>query len=158
MGAQNKMKGKKAMSISIALLVVLTLVLTSVSLFYFNSKQKTNAETIALSSVIDEVYIRGALVNYYVQDILEKSVEDFYYENGTQVFIDNFLSELGKYKNENGIYIVKDLEQIENQLIEENIDLNSSDVVLSLKIKLIGSREKISIEHNYKKDFKKVFK
>ena len=93
---------KKAVSISILLLVVSVLILSITSLSYLSIKNKDIKKTFGVSSEIDKLYLKESLLNFYLDDIFEKSARDFNYVNGKRVFIDNFMRELENYKDKNG--------------------------------------------------------
>jgi len=153
---------KKAMSIPILLLLILTLVLIVTTLFYFNIKQKDVKDTILIPDEVDRVYVKGIQINYYLQDIFDNSVKDFKFEDGKQVFIGNFKKELERYKKDES-FIMNELSQVENQIVEDNIELNEEKVVLNLYLEILGGKEidgkkVINIKYNYDKKFEKVFK
>jgi hypothetical protein len=159
---------KKAMSISITLLVMFTLLIVFVTLAIFITKTKSLKQDLEVSGTLDSVYLNETMINYYVNDIIEKSVNDFNIDSGKQVFIDNLKKELEKYKDSNGIYYVSELEQIEPQIKEENLGLTQGldgdirRVFLTLdlsltKIEKKDSSQLMKIEYNYTKSFSKDF-
>ena len=143
------------MSIPIVLLVLLTLVLTSFSLYSFILREKNVEETIQVPLIIDVVYIEEAELNYYLQDIFDKSVS-----LNSAEFINNFENELSKYRDDGGIYLNKWLEQVEGQA--ENVEIDNGNISLVLDIKMKGrqtegKRNVMTLDYNYKKRFEKNF-
>lgn len=157
----NKMN-KKAMSIPIVLLVILTLILIVTSLFYFNIKQKDVKETMMIPDEIDKVYIKQVQLNYYLDDIFDRSTKDFELGDGKQAFIENYTKELSRYKV-NGNWIMDELGQVESQIVENNVELNETAIILKLSLEILGEKEidgkeVINIKYNYDRKFEKVFK
>ncbi|MEK6872987.1 MAG: hypothetical protein AABW90_03165 [Nanoarchaeota archaeon] len=126
---------KKAVSISILLLVISTLILSITSLSYLIIKNRDIKKTIVVSSEIDKLYLKESLLNFYLDDIFEKAVNEFNYVNGKQIFIDNFRKELEKYKDKNGLYPMSELKQAES-INEENLDLSEDKLVLRSRLEL----------------------
>ena len=145
---------KKAMSIPIVLLVILTLILITVSLFYFNIKQKNVKETITIPNEIDRVYASELQLNYHLQEIFDNATRNFKFEDGKQKFIDDFKIRLEKYD------FIENKEEIKLQIVDENIELILDKITLTLNIGLskkqeVDGKEIINIEHNYEKSFEK---
>jgi len=150
-----KLNKKADMSIPIVLLVLLTLVLTSFSLYSFVLREKNIKETMQVPLIIDIVYIEEAELNYYLQDIFDRSVS----LNSVE-FINNFENELAKYKGEDGIYLNKWLEQVEGQA--ENVEIDDGRISLVLDIEMkgrqtVGKQDVMGLDYNYKKVFEKNF-
>ena len=156
------MKNKRAMSLPILVLVILTIVLVFVSLFYFSSRDKQNKETLMIPSVIDELYRGEARLNFHLRDIFEKSVKNMQETKSQDVFISSFKDELNRFKSQNGNYLIQGMEQVESQLNNKNIIIDSEKVILTLEIELFASKkdDKQDTQVNYKyiKQFEKVFK
>lgn len=153
---------KKAVSISILLLVISSLILSITSLSYFSIKNRDIKKTIGVSNEIDKLYLKESLLSFYLDDVFEKTVKDFNYVNGKQVFIDNFKKELEKYKDKNGLYPMTELKQAES-ISEENLELLNDKLVLRLKLELKEVYVKEYDEsgifiYSYEKEFEKVFK
>ncbi len=152
---------KKAVSISILLLVVSVLILSITSLSYLSIKNKDIKKTFGVSSEIDKLYLKESLLNFYLDDIFEKSARDFNYVNGKRVFIDNFMRELENYKDKNGNYPIEELKQAES-ISEERLELSENKLILNLKLELkevyVNNDESGVFTYNYEKRFEKVFK
>lgn len=61
------MKSKKATSISVLLLVVMALVLSGAALFVFNAREKGVEQQVSDIRVIEEVYVKEELINFYMK-------------------------------------------------------------------------------------------
>ena len=152
---------KKAMSIPIVLLVILTLILVTVNITYFILREGGIQKTINVPSAMDSLYVKEAQINYRLQDVFDKATEDFKVKEGKEVFIENFKTELGKYKRDWDFIVV--LDDVESQLTEDNINLTNKSLVLKLDIQLgmthlIKGREVLDINYFYIKKFEKIFK
>jgi len=164
----SKMKNKKAgMSIPIVVLVIFTLVLTLVTLAYFSTRDETDKKTLIVPGIIDGVYLEEAQLNYLLEDIFNKASKDLKFEDGKEVFINNFKKELERYKSEGEGYSIEGLEQVHKQindeiLMGEGLELNEEKITLKLGIELfagnINEKEDIKINYKYEKEFEKVFK
>jgi len=162
------MKNKKAgMSIPIVVLTILTLVLVVLTLFYFSTRDKENKKTLMVPSVIDELYIEEARLNYHIQIIFENAVENIEEGGGKESFIQIFKEELASYKDKTGKYLINGMEQVEEQMnnqdfINKNLIIDNKKVELKLKMKLFKSRtdnnQDMTINYEFEKSFEKVFK
>tara|TARA_Y100000310_G_scaffold293944_1_gene323969 strand:+ start:177 stop:647 length:471 start_codon:yes stop_codon:yes gene_type:complete len=148
---------KGAVSLSVVLLVLSCFVLISLSLTFFVIKEKDALGKIVISSDIDEIYVRQALLNFYVQDIFDKASEDFLIEEGVVVFVSNFKEELEMYRDGDGNYPIGELGDLEN--VDENmVELLEDRLVLRLDLVAKSKLEHMDITFNYQRDFEKVFK
>lgn len=148
------------MEISIVVLVLATLVLTIISLFAFNIRGDNISARVNLAD-LDRVYAIEELVNFYVNEMIENSIEDNINE---EKFIENLKREFDKYKQGND-FVLEELRQIESQINEENIEIEKSNGVnkkarISLKIStsdsiLYDNKEIIFITYSYSKTFEK---
>ncbi len=150
------MRNKKAMSIAVVFLVLATLVLTVFSLFVFNTRANNLSKPIELTS-LEGVYSREDSVNFYINEIMEKSVESGISQDS---FIINFLAELRKYKI-NGVYVVSELSQIEEQADENHLKVEDGKATAEFKINLkekvtADNKELFSAIHTYNKKFEKT--
>jgi len=121
---------KKGMELALGLFIGFTLVFIIVSLTFFHLRETDIQDTLYTPGVVDEVYIREIGLDYYLDDIFEKSVDDFKFEDGKQEFIDHFKSNLEDYK------VIEEFENLEEQLIEDNIELTSEGIVLRLRLEV----------------------
>lgn len=152
---------KKSMVIPIVFLVFLTLVLTVTSLFYLITNKERIDEIIKAPPAVDKIIIEEGRLNFYLQSIFDNAVRDVNKNDLIGKFIENYAEELSNYKDENENYYIKDLEQVENQLTQENIELNNEKLVFTINLELTGGdyyEEGIFITYNYEKNFEKVFK
>ncbi len=154
---------KKAMSIAITFLVLFSIAIMVLILFYLNLQKQDAKEKITIFNTLDKVYIESNLLDYYTEKIFKSSGSNFKPSNTKSEFIIEFLSNLNEYKNSEGIYFVPGLKQIEAQINEENILLNSSRLKLKLNINsekclLKDGKKIIDIKYTYSKTFEKVFK
>jgi len=141
---------KKGMSLSIVLLVIVVILLIGVCLVYFVLYNISTANTIHIPDSIDSMYVRGNYMNYYINDIFEKSTKDFKPGDSKSKFIESFKNNLNNYKNTQGIYVVNDLFQIENQVNEANVNLDSKEINLNLNIVLFGTDENgVVVKYGY---------
>ena len=143
---------KGAVSLSVVLLVLSCFVLISLSLTFFVIKEKDALGKIVISSDIDEIYVRQALLNFYVQDIFDKASEDFLIEEGVVVFVSNFKEELEMYRDGDGNYPIGELGDLEN--VDENmVELLEDRLVLRLDLVAKSKLEHMDITFNYQRDF-----
>jgi hypothetical protein len=150
-----KTLGKKAdHSIPIVILVLMTLVLTSSSLFIFYVHSGKVSATIMDSRILDDVYSKENKINFYLNDIFDKSVLKIgNRENPVPEFIASFKEELVKYKQNNS-YIMKEFEQIESQVNEQNILFDNQNLSINFNIKIDRSfADKFVISYDYNKKF-----
>ena len=157
------LKNKKAMSIAIVFLVLLSLTLMTTILFYLNAEKENTKEKIFLFNTMDQIHFDTNLINYYIQKIFDESTKDFKSTDSKSKFITQFLNNLTRYKNLEGNYLIKEFEQIKEQIKEENIELTSEKLILKINIDLeksvkIKNKEALNIKYNYSKIFEKVFK
>ncbi len=154
----NIISNKKAVSIPILILVLSALVLITTSLFYFNIKARDIEKTVKIHSEIDKIYLKEALLNFYLEEIFDKSIGT----DNKQGFIENFKKELNNYKDKYGNYPIEELKQVENKIVEENIELNEDKLILKFDLELkqyyLSEKQNIIFSYNYKKEFQKVFK
>lgn len=152
-------KNKKSMEISIVVLVLATLVLTIVSLFAFNIRGDKLVERVNLD--LDNVYAIEELVNFYVNKMIENSIEDNMNE---EKFIENLKREFDKYKQGND-FVLEELRQIEPQISKDNIKIEkingiNKNVSITLEISISDSifydnKEIVFITYVYTKTFEK---
>jgi len=149
---------KRAMSISIVLLVIMVIVTIGICLAYFILYTIGTGNTIHISDSIDSIYVRENYLNFYINDIFEKSTQNFKISDGKAKFIENFKNNLNGYKDVNGNYVVSDLGQVEAQVNEGNVNLDNNMISISLNLVLIGVNENgvvVKYGYNYliQKDF-----
>ena len=111
----------------------MALVLTATSLFIFNVNSSKVSGEIINSRVLDLVYFKQNLINFYVQEAFENSKS-----------FDDFKNILNNYNN---TIVGKDLEKI-----GEGVERDFSDKLL-LKIEISEEYEGIIIRYLYEKEF-----
>ena len=150
---------KRAMSISIVLLVIMVFVIIGICLVYFILNERATGATIHIPDRIESLYARENYLNFYLQDIFEKSSKDFRYEEGASSFIEKFKNNLNDYKDKNGSYLIGGLYQVEMQINNESsVELTKDKLMLTLNLILEDkSEEGISVKYSYKKVFEKNF-
>ena len=163
-------KNKKGISIVIVFLVLTTLLLTSIALYQFITENKNRELTLEVPNSINSIYLKESYLDYYLDDIFEKSTKDFSSNQGKDVFIENFRNNLNEYKDKNGRYIMPELGIVERELNNFEIELDENKVVLNVDVIISDNynllaepinnenREIISVSYNYRKRFEKVFK
>lgn len=146
---------KKA-DISVLLLVLMTLILVVSALFIFNlNSKKVEAKIIEYNS-LNDIYSREKEINFYINDIMERIGSRIDKNiNIKDEFIKNFKKELERYKNENVFYI-KELEQLESQLIVNNLEYADKTVKINFNIHLEKRFDNIIIIYSYKKEFSRI--
>jgi len=156
-------RNKKAISIPIVLLVIFTIIITSTSLFYFVISKKDFSTRLIIPNTIDSIYLEETYLDYYLNEIFERSINDFSKINGKEVFIENFKSNLIEYKDKNGNYVLKSLREVEVSLDSEDVILTGESLVLNIDILISESKEiegyeVLYVSYNYENSLEKVFK
>jgi hypothetical protein len=146
---------KKAVSLSVVLLVLSCFVLISLSLTFFVIKEKDALGKIGISSDIDEIYVRQALLNFYVQDIFDRASEDFLIEEGASRFVSNFKEELGGYRDGGGNYPIGELGELEN-VDESMVELLEDRLILRVDLNAKSRLEHMDIDYSYQKEFVRI--
>ena len=154
-----RMNKKGLLSNPIIWLVLLEVCLILFTLFYFNSKHQQVERTIVLSNEVDGVYIQEAQLNFILQNILDSASLRVDSSYSKESFINEFKKELNRYKNLDGSYFIKGLNQVEDQLNSGNVDINDKKVSLVLKfiIDNSGSNNNLKVTYSYVKKFEKYF-
>ncbi len=145
-------------SLATTLLVLLVLLLVSSSLFYFTIYSNNTSKKISNSLEISKVYERQKIVDFYIQDILDKSSEGI---KSDEELVSEFKRQLNFYKNPPEGFLVEELSQVESQLdnlklIKENGIPKSSEFEIEIIIKKSfkeNEENKFNIEYNYDKKF-----
>lgn len=149
---------KRAMSISIVLLVIMVFVIVGVCLFYFIINERQVGSTIHIPDKIDSLYTRENYLNFYLEDIFEKSAKDFKNSDGASGFINKFKSNLNGYKDKAGSYVISDISQVEAQINENSVQFTDNKLILTLNLKLEDKNEEgITVKYSYLKVFEKNF-
>ncbi len=56
---------------------------------------------------LDKIYLKEGEVNFYINEILEKSIENFDKDKDDETkLVENFKTELGEYRGKNGKFVI----------------------------------------------------
>ena len=149
---------KRAASIPIMILAFCTVALSLLSIGFFLVKQTDMQEIFDISNEIDKVHYEKLVLDFYLQDIFDKSSKGFDRNKGKVGFIEAFKRELRIYKDENGKYPVNALAKTELRILENDIidyvDI-SDEISFRLNFDFIqfGKADRLFIEYNYDKTF-----
>lgn len=138
---------KRGVSIPIAIFVVLLLVLIVTSLFYFNTREENLNAVLDDALVLEEFNLRVAVSDYYLERVFDKAT--LRSGGSKEGFIMSYLEELENYKS-NGVYLVNDLEQVENQI--SNVEVVDTGFRLELDLEVVQEYE-MKIRYNYERVF-----
>jgi len=176
------MFNKKSQSLAIMVLVLIALSLMGLTIFSIVSASNNVDEELYTNFVLDKVYFREQMLNFYLQKIMEDSAKGIMSE---QEFLNKFKSNLESYKITNSrtknVFVFEDLEKVESlinsnpALFEFILDPNTGKIVKVLskfefKIEEILQKDKtgyydpiyspagdvwevLSITYNYEKEF-----
>ncbi|MEK6935381.1 MAG: hypothetical protein AABW67_01200 [Nanoarchaeota archaeon] len=155
----NKMntKNKKA-DVAITLLVLMTLVLAGATLFIFNINQGKVETSIGDYSFLNSVYLKENQIDFYVNNALDEVIKNFEVNSGKDKFIEEFKTELEKYKVD-GKFIILELEKVEEQVQTDKFVFDSvgKKIILKLDIRLDEKPSKdMTIAYAYTKTFEKT--
>jgi hypothetical protein len=150
------MNKKAGTPIDILILVLIAVGLSVGCLYIFYLNGNYVSAKISDSRFLDSVYVKENQINFYTEDIVDKSLIGINNkENPIPEFIENLKIELGKYKTSKG-YVIPELAQLENQINNENIEFIDNEIKFSFNINLKQDFEnKFSVNYNYKKIIKK---
>jgi len=151
------LKNKKGMELSVLFLVVLTLALCGFTLIYLSIRESKIRNELYDVGYMEEIYSRESRINFYIDSIMEEAVIGINENSNKQEFVQTFKIELNKYKTDNG-FILYELNQVEEQLVDENIEIDSEKAKLNLNINiqndfLKGDKEVLYVSYNYEKSF-----
>jgi len=143
---------KKA-DLSVLLLVFMAVFLSGFALFMFNLSSNSIKTEIKDSRYLDDIYVRENEVNFYINEIMDKAVLNFKFNDGKGKFTQNFNFELQKYTDK-GVFILPELEQINFQVINDNVELASDKVTINFNIKIEKTfSDKFFVNYTYNKKF-----
>ncbi|MEK6873664.1 MAG: hypothetical protein AABW91_02370 [Nanoarchaeota archaeon] len=163
-------KTKKAQSLANFVLVFFTLALVTISLFYILTKENSYDKNFNSPYVLDSVYSREEVINFYLQDIADHSVVGINSVEDKQKLIDNIKGNATKYETASGY--VKN-EKNEDVLADENVGivlesmkkLNEDNVEIivnngkvekisvSFDVSINSNSEDLVINYDYRKSF-----
>lgn len=131
----------KSGDIAITMLVFMTLVMAGASLFIFYIHDGLVVSQIQDSRFLDELYLKDNKLDFYLNDIMDKSVIKINNrEDPIPEFTNNFKIELSKYKIQ-GNFILDELSQVESQVTPENIHFDGKVISITLNLNLKSSYE-----------------
>jgi hypothetical protein len=130
------MLNKKGAAISVLILVLFAGILSSMVFGYLYTKGNSLEERITTPSYGDDIYLKKVQIEFILEEIFENVVVDIKFEDGKNVFISDFKKELEDYKQESGEYFVKELVQIDDQLIEDEINLDDEKISVTFSFNL----------------------
>ena len=142
-------KEKKA-DISILLLVLATFVLVVTVTFIFYKNTQNSGLQIKDSGFLDEVYLEEDIVNFYINDIIDKSIVGVGNDKGK--FIYNFRNELPRYI-ENGEFIAPELRQLGAQFDGDNVRIENGIIYAKFSIKIDKNFGDNMVSYLYEKEF-----
>lgn len=153
------MKNKKA-DFATTLLVFLAVALSIAASFIFISSSGKIEARIIDARFLDAAYANESAINFYMQEIFDNAVKDFKLEEGREKLIENFQTELNKYKGKDGNLLVPELAQIEGQINGENIKYDEKSKIISAEFKILiilapRADSALSVAYNYEKRFEK---
>jgi hypothetical protein len=117
---------------SVVLLVFLALLITSIALFVFITKEGNIEERISNLDLLEEVSSREKVLEFHLREILE--------EVRKEKDADKFVEILGKYKDIQGDYVLKEFEEIERQI--DRVRIENGFLVADLEYDIHVSRER----------------
>ena len=120
--------------VAVTVLVFMAVVLVGATLFIFNTNTTKVRKDIVSPEILEGVYYRGNLINFYVQEAFESSDS-----------IEEFKSNLGRY---NQTEVGKDLEKL-----KKNFGEFSNPLIL--KIEIDETIEGFIIRYLYEREFVK---
>lgn len=164
-GSNKMANNKKGSSFAILLLVLFCLLLVVTTLFYIVIDENNIYKRIHKGFILDDVYAREQLVNFYTQDLLEKTAAEGF--AGKENLASKLALNIEKYKvteyfygeeavieYEEGVYVISELEQLETQFNKIVIYDNRVEWPVEITIKSRESaKDVLSVEYTYEKIF-----
>lgn len=134
-------------------LVFMALFLVGATIVVFIVHSNKIGSEIKDSNVLGEVYERENEMNFYINEILDKSMQGFKEENEKRELINNITNELNNYKiNEN--YIIEELSQVEEQIKEDNIIIENNKITITFNLYIKKKfNDKLTVLYSYKREF-----
>ncbi|MBD3252681.1 hypothetical protein GF386_03050 [Candidatus Pacearchaeota archaeon] len=144
---------KKA-DVPITALVFMVLVLVGASLFIYNSNLGKVSEEITDSRILNEIYYKENLIDFYIYDILDRTAA-----RGIQKskLIEDIKKEMNKYVSREDVFVRDEMKILIEQVSENNVEISDDFVSVSLNLKIELNKGNIvgvySSEKKYVKDF-----
>lgn len=161
------MKDKKGLALSIWILVFGTLVLSTLVLFYLNGQKNDASETLEVAVNVEDVLNDARTAEFYLEDAFIKTVIKTGGNLNDISFLETYTEEIEKLKrkpenynpdSDGGEFAIKGLEGIQDQLISDNLVIDSNGIFLTLEISLfnedLDDKGSLKISHKYKKTFR----
>ncbi len=145
---------RRAVSPAIVLLVIAAASLSILALFYFNNVNKELHETIFLHAFVHEMNEKRFLLHFYIQDIFERSVDEFGENTNTETFLTTFQKNAVTYRYENGSYFISELAQLE-MLGIESVSFENGEIALYVPFVIRKEKNLIQINYVYDEAFRK---
>ncbi len=146
-------KISKKANVWITLFVLMVLALAGATLLIFNLNQGKISAEIGDYVFLNQIYLKENQINFYVNLILEKTINEFDFEKGDAEFINDFKNNLLDYKKE-GEYLIKEFQDIEEQA--DNIIFEDNKIKFKLAIRFDEKfTENFQLVYLYEKDFEK---
>ncbi len=151
-----RMISRKKADVAITLLVFMVLLLAGATLFIFVSDSAKKDNSFANVGLLGEIYAKEEQINFYMQDITDKAGSE---SQTKEEFIANFKSELEKYKNPDGSYVLEEFNFIEFQIKEENFNLYDKTKIfsarfdISIKETIGDASNSFFVNYDYEKEF-----
>ena len=148
-----KQRMNKRADLAVLWLVFMAVVLAGSALFMFNMNSNTIKTEIKDSRYLDDIYVKENEVNFYINEIMDRSIINFRLDQGKGKFIENFNNELQKYTDK-GVFIIPELNQVNLQVINDNVELNKDSISINFNIKIDKVfSDKFNATYNYNKKF-----
>jgi hypothetical protein len=161
---------KKGGPIAVAILVFFTLFILMTTLFYVSAKKNPLDQSLQETNFIDFIYSREDVVNFYVQDLVDRSLKN---SKSEEEFISelNRLVELYKYPPLSETYVVEEFETLQPQFNLDNLEVKKTpegeieffNLTLDIELELyrkfnldlspLHKSSYYSVEYKYKKSF-----
>jgi hypothetical protein len=119
--------------IAVGILTFGIVVLMGFAWFVFTTKDDGVGIQVQSSGLLNGIYARESAVNYHIQRMIEKAIDNGGNSEGS--FILEFNKQLDMYK-EGKSYVVPELEFVEQQLDEGKVEIKDGKLYLDLKLKV----------------------
>ena len=146
--------GNKKADLATTLLVFMAIALVGAASIVFLTSSGEIKRNVVDARFIDDIYLKEEKLDFYLQDIFDKTVENFNIEEGEDKLISNFKEELEKYKVENK-FIIPEFSQVEEQI--NNLKIEENKVKAEFRFELRKETKLFSAIYIYNKKFEKDF-
>lgn len=125
-------KTNKKADLAVTLLVFMSVALAGVASIIFITSERGMENKIVDARFMDEVYLKEELINFYINEIMEKAAVK---DRTQEEIISNFSAELEKYKDQNGNYVLQELSQVEGQINNIKVENNKAEAEFEIMLK-----------------------